>query len=278
MGSLFSRQIRTLVLKNIRIALFRHPLATIIRAFTLPIVYIIILGYIRNIFIPPAKFGVATSNPVRSLVNGIDGATGGRKTLALVNGGFTGGDIDKVIAQVAAPVQAAGNDVQFLNQETDLLTTCRSSLKGVSACYGAAVFYSSPTEGPGGYWNYTIRVDGSLGGGKINVGKSSNDAEVYILPIQHAVDFTIASLNTSINQAALPTQVDEYMFTTITQQQRAINIREKYMSGIVQYIAAAFLLASVGIVRPNFFSTLFYHIDHPVEWANDHRREIFPCA
>lgn len=174
-------------------------------------------------------------------------ADGSRTTLAFVNSGLSGGDIDKVIANVASPLQVAGKDVQYLTQDRDLLTTCRSSLKGVSDCFGAAVFYSSPTEGTGGIWNYTIRVDGSLGG-KINVGKTTNDAEIYIIPLQHAIDFSISTLSNASGQVTLPAQVDEYMFTTMTQKQRQINIRQKYMGGIVQYLAVAFFLASVGIV------------------------------
>ena len=160
------------------------------------------------------------------------------------------------------PVQAAGKDVQFLTQETDLLTTCRSSLSGVSNCFAAAVFYSSPTEGSGGIWNYTIRVDGSLGV-RINVGNTDNDAEIYAIPLQHAVDFTIASLNTTINQATLPTQVDEYMFTSMTQQQRTDKIREEYMSEIVNDLAVLFLLGLVGVVsRHCLRHSSYLWIDH----------------
>lgn len=182
----------------------------------------------------------------------MNAAAASRTTVAFVNSGLSGGDIDKVIADVAAPLQAAGKDVQFLTQDTDLLTTCRSSLRGASECFGAAVFYSSPTEGSGGIWNYTIRVDGSLGG-KIDVGKTNNDAEIYTIPIQHAVDFSIASLNTTSGQAALPTQVDEFMFTTQTQKQRAIKIRQDYMNVVAKYTAVTFFLATVGIVRRLYF-------------------------
>jgi hypothetical protein len=216
------------------------------------VIYVVILGYIRNIFVPPSKFGIATSSPVRTLLDAMDTAAKSRPKIAFVNSGLSGGEIDNVIAAVTAPLLAAGKDVQLLAQDSDLLSTCHSSLKGVSDCFGAAVFYSSPTEGSGGVWNYTIRVDGALGG-KINVGKTTNDAEIYIIPLQHAIDFSIAGLNTTIDDKALPIEVNEYMFTTETQAQRATQIRQKYMSGIVQYIAVTFFLASVGIVRQSLF-------------------------
>ena len=245
--ALFQRQIWTLIRKNIRIVLLRHPASTLFRAFWLPVVYVIILGYIRNIFIPPSQYGIATSTPVRSLVDAMDAAAGSRTTIAFVNSGLSGGDIDKVISNVAAPLKAAGKDVQFLTDEADLLTTCRSSLSGVSDCVGAAVFYSSPSEGIGGIWNYTIRIDGALGT-KIDVRKKTNDAEIYTIPIQHSIDFSIAALNSTVDQAVLPGQVNEFMFTTLTQKQRAIQIRQNYMNAIAKYTAVTFLLAAVGIV------------------------------
>ena len=210
-----------------------------------------ILGYIKNVFIPPSKFGVATSTPVRSLVDAMNVGGGSRTTIAFVNSGFSWGDIDHVIASVTAPLHAAGKDVVVLAHDTDLLTTCRSSLQGVSHCFAAAVFYSSPTEGSGGIWNYTIRVDGALGG-KIDVGKTKNDAEIYTIPLQHSIDFSIAALNTTINRNSLPTQVDEFMFTTMTQKERAISIRQTYMNGIAKYTAVTFFLAAVGIVCRTF--------------------------
>jgi ATP-binding cassette subfamily A (ABC1) protein 3 len=255
--ALLQHQIWTLIGKNIRIAFLRHAPSTVFRAFWLPVVYIVILGYIRNVFIPPSKFGIATSTRVRSLDDAMDAAAGSRTTLAFVNSGLSGGDIDKVIANVAAPLQSAGKDVQFLTHDTDLLTTCRSSLKGVSGCFAAAVFYSSPAEGTGGIWNYTIRIDGALGT-KIDVGETNNDAEIYTIPLQHSIDFSIAALNTTISQAALPTQIDEFMFTTMTQKQRAISIRQSYMNGIAKYTAVTFFLAAVGIVRQIFSSTISF--------------------
>jgi hypothetical protein len=249
--ALFQRQIWTLIRKNIRIVLMRHTASTLFRAFWLPVIYVVILGYIRNIFIPPSKFGIATSTPVRSLVDAMDAVTGSRTTIAFVNSGLSGGDIDKVVANVAAPLKATGKDVQFLTHDTDLLATCRSSLRGVSDCFAAAVFYSSPSEGTGGIWNYTIRVDGALGT-KVDVGKTNNDAEIYTIPLQHSIDFAIAALNTTIDQAGLPVQVDEFMFSTMTQKQRAIQIRQNYMNGIAKYTAVTFLLASVGVVCQRF--------------------------
>ena len=172
---------------------------------------------------------------------------GGRNTVAFVNNGFTGGDINTVINQVADQFNAEGVTVKILPRSEDLITTCRSSLRGVSSCYGAAVFYSSPTEGPGGLWNYSLRADGALGE-SIDITDASNDPEVYTLPLQHAIDWAIARQNATIDQSAIPTRVYEYPYTSQTQKERIDDIRVRYMGGITEILAVAFFIAIVGVI------------------------------
>ena len=243
----FARQVWTLIWKNILIVLFRHPLTTPLRCFLLPIIYVGFLAYARNLFIPPSHYGTADPTPVRSLTNALGASGGGRDTVVLVDNGFKGGDIENVISQVAGTTRAQGKTVQITSNENDLLDYCRSSLRGVSRCYGAAVFFASPTEGPGGMWNYSLRADGGLGT-KIDVTNANNDAEIYLLPFQHAIDFTIASLNTTIDQSALPSQVYEYPFTDKTQKERNDDIRIRYMGGIIDILGVAFFIGIVGVI------------------------------
>lgn len=244
---LFLRQTRTLIWKNILIVLIRHPFSTPLRCFFLPVIFIGFLAYAQNLFIPPAHYGIGKSIPVRNFSNALDAAGGGRNRVVLVNGGFTGGDIQRVIQDVASTVKASGKDVEVVSDENELLTLCRSTLRGSSTCYGAAVFYGSPTEGPGGMWNYSLRADGGLGT-KIYVTADDNDVEIYPLPLQHAIDFSIASHNSTIDQGALPKPVYEYPFTSETQQQRNDRIRVSYMGGIINILAVAFFIGIVGVV------------------------------
>ena len=229
------------------IILIRQPFTTPLRCFLLPVIYTGFLAYARNLFIPPSHFGIATSTPVRALGDALSLAGGGRNRVVFVDNGFSGGDISSVIQDVAQAVTAEGKDAEIVSSEDDLLTLCRSSLRGVSACYGAAVFYSSPTEGPDGLWNYSLRADGGLGT-KIDVTTHGNDVEIYPLPLQHAVDFSIASHNTSIDQAALPTEVYEYPFTSKSQQERNNDIRVRYMGGIIEILGVAFFISIVGVI------------------------------
>lgn len=97
------------------------------------------------------------------------------------------------------------------------------------------MFYASPTEGSGGQWNYSLRADGGLGN-KIETTNANNDQQIYVIPLQHAIDFAIAAQNGSIDQAAIPEEVNEYPFTSETQAQRATRIRVRYMGGIIDIL------------------------------------------
>ena len=136
--------------------------------------------------------------------------------------------------------------MQILNKEVELLTTCRNSLRGASNCIAGVVFYSSPTEGPGGIWNYTLRADDALGE-KIDVKSTGNDQEIYIIPLQHAIDAAIASMNSTADRPSIPDQVLEYVFTSLTAKEREDKIRINFMKGVIKYLAVAFFIAMSGI-------------------------------
>ncbi|KAL1957039.1 hypothetical protein VTO42DRAFT_6416 [Malbranchea cinnamomea] len=243
----FVRQVWTLTLKNLLLTLVRPYLSTPFRAFLLPVIFIAFLSYARNLFVPPAQFGIATPTPVRSIPDALAGVSSSRNKVVFVNNGFTGGDIDRVINQVAQPVRESGKLVEILSSPDELSDTCRSSLMGTSSCIVAAVFFSSPEEGPGGRWNYTIKADGALGGMKIRTDETDNDAQIYILPFQHAVDWAIASLNDTVDDTVLEQEVMEYPFTSKTQQEREDEIRVKYMGAIINFLGVAIFIGIVGV-------------------------------
>ena len=240
-----SQQSWTLTRKNILIAAGRNAFPTSIRAFILPIAFMIFLSYARNLFVPPSNYGIGSPNPIRTLAQGLEASSGGHDTLAFVDNGFTSGDIDRVIDAVTASTNGKVKVVRLVN-EAALLDSCKSSLRGATHCYGAIVFQSSPTEGIGGLWNYTIRADGAFGE-KIDVGKTTNDVEIYLLPLQRAVDYAIAGLNTTIDQSAIPSTVLEYPYTSLTQAQRHTSIRVNYQGAIINILGIAFLIGMVGV-------------------------------
>lgn len=200
------------------------------------------ISYAKNFFVPPSNFGIGSSTPLRSLTNALSAGDSTRNTVAFVTNGHTGGQIETVINRLSDPIRSAGKTVQVVTSDTELLTVCRSSLRGVSPCFAGASFHASPNEGPGGIWNYTLRADGSLGI-EVFVDRNNNDAQVYVLPLQHAIDSVIASLNGT----TLPAEINEYPFTSQTQQERADNIRRLYMGSIINILAVAFFISIVGV-------------------------------
>lgn len=237
--ALFTRQIVALTIKNLLIALVRHRVSTPFRAFLLPCILIGFLSYARNLFIPPSVFGIGEPTLVRSLPAALELTAPSRNKVVFVNNGNTGGDIERVINAVIEPIRTSGKQIEILTREDDLLTTCRNSIRGTSTCVAAAVFFSSPDEG--GHWNYSIRADGALDT-KIVTDSTKNDAEIYTLPLQHAVDFAIANLNNTVD-----TDVYEYPYTSLTAAQRKERIRTRYMGGIIEFIAVTFFIGMVGV-------------------------------
>lgn len=112
-------------------------------------------------------------------------------------------------------------------------------------CLGGLVFNSSPNEGQGGIWNYTLYTDGSLGE-HIYVQSDSNDQELYSIPLQHAVDWSIAQTNSSVNAANLP-QIREYPFTSQNEAERDASIRQRYASTILSFLGVGFFIGICGV-------------------------------
>jgi ABC-type multidrug transport system ATPase subunit len=242
----FLRQTWTLTAKNLKIVVVRHAFATTIRAFVLPIILAAFLSFARYIFVPPSEFGISDPHAVLSLQDALHHASSsGRDKVVFVNNGLAGGDIDRVIDKLGDTVTGAGKSAIRLSELRDLTSTCRSTLRGTSTCYGGVVFNSSPNEGNGGVWNYTLRADGSLGS-RIFVNQEDNDAQVYSLPLQRAVDSAIASLGNP-GSRSLPGTTDEYPFTPMTQEERDQNIRQRYQSSLTNFLAVAFVLVVIGV-------------------------------
>ncbi|KAE8139449.1 hypothetical protein BDV38DRAFT_291459 [Aspergillus pseudotamarii] len=242
------RQIWTLTLKNLLLVLVRPVFTTVLRALVLPVIFTAFISYARNLFIEPATYGIGNPTPLQPLSETLHVITGGRDKLVFVHNGLVGGPIEKVISSVTDSIQPNQDQVQphLLSSESELQELCRTSLSGVSTCIAAAVFYSSPTEGPHGIWNYSIRTDAALGAG-IHVDSHENDQESYLLPFQHSIDRAIAQANASTDQNALPDEIMEYPFTSLTQEGRRNEIRVNYMGAIINIMAIAIFIGIVGV-------------------------------
>ncbi|OLN95975.1 ABC transporter A family member 2 [Colletotrichum chlorophyti] len=243
------RQTWTLTRKNWKI-ISRHSVSAVFIALILPIALTTFFSFAKNLFVLPAIYGVSDPRHIRSLPDALDAATSaGRNTVVFVNSGFSGGDIDRVIDDLVQSVESAGKTALRRSAIADLGAECKTNLRGVSGCYGAVVFHASPNEGSGDYWNYSIRSDGALRSAVIDVDSDRNDAQVYLLPLQRAVDATIASIQTGsgsgassqLQQSTLPDPVDEYPFTSLTPEERAVRVRINYQSAITNFMGVAFM-------------------------------------
>ena len=93
------------------------------------------------------------------------------------------------------------------------------------------------------YGNYSLRADAALSR-KIVTDSDQNDAEIYLLPLQHAIDKAISGLG---DGTTIPDDVDEYPYTSMTAEERRTQIRVRYMGGIINVLAIAFFIGVVGV-------------------------------
>ncbi|PTB69131.1 P-loop containing nucleoside triphosphate hydrolase protein [Trichoderma citrinoviride] len=247
----FFKQVWTLMSKNFRHLLCRHTTKVFFMAFLLPIVLAAFFTFAKYLFVPPAIFGFGVVHPVKTLAQAFDDAfDSGRHKVVLVDNGFTGGDIGIVLDHLQEQIAAQGPHINVVraSSEDTLFTECPSSLRGVSNCFGAVVMRSSPSEGHGGIWNYTLRTDAEMESSpvKINVERSDNAEEVYLLPIQRAIDSIIVGLNdTEAAQAMANTQ--EMPYTTLNQKERQLKIRAIFHKAIVSFMGVAFIASIIWI-------------------------------
>ncbi|EZF29399.1 hypothetical protein H101_06923, partial [Trichophyton interdigitale H6] len=240
----FTRQVWSLVKKNFLLALVRPYVTTPLRAFVLPVILIAFLSFARNLFVVPSKYGIAPSTPILPLDEALKAVSSSRTNVVFVNNGFEDGDIARVIERVSMPVRASGKSVTVLSSTNAVQDICKSSILGTSSCVAVAVFASSPTEGNGGRWNYTIKADGALGK-NIDVESTTNDAQTYILPFQHEIDWAIASVNGT--HGPVNKQVFQYPYTSKSEEERIKDNRIRYTGTIISILGIAFLVGSIGI-------------------------------
>ncbi|KAJ5018708.1 ABC transporter A family member 2 [Colletotrichum sp. SAR 10_99] len=240
------RQIGILTIKNYIILISRHTGSTIYTALILPIILTIYLGIGRNLNGPQNDYGIADPRAVRSLQDGLSAADGSRNIVVFINNGTTGGDIERVISSLSDEVAAAGKNATTIANVDDLSLICQTATRGTTPCYGAVVFHSSPSEGDGGFWNYTLRGDPALGQ-KFQVSKSDNDAQVYTLPLQRAIDSAIVRLNSTEGNSDPLANLQEWGFTDETEDEREASVRRRYQQTFIDYLAVSFVLALIGV-------------------------------
>ncbi|KAF4345935.1 ABC transporter [Fusarium beomiforme] len=243
---IFLKQVGTLMGKDFRILLMRHLALCIWMAFILPIFLAALFSFTRNLLVPHAEFGIASQpTAVLNLGEAIKKASNsGRQKLVLADNGLEGGNIGQLFSNVSQQFKYAADsvgvefEVLLTRNDDDVTNACPSTIRGVSRCFGAIVMTSSPDQGPGGIWNYTIRGDGAFNRATLTFEISKlNDQQIYLIPLQHAVDKAISGLsNSSTSFNAM-----EYPYTSLTPKERDREIRKQFQKTIKGWMGVAFL-------------------------------------
>ncbi|KXJ90459.1 hypothetical protein Micbo1qcDRAFT_135699 [Microdochium bolleyi] len=233
----------------------------------LPLIMSLYLGVGQNLqgsgntygFTDAGVESAANIRSVRSLADGLRIAKekAGRDQIVFCNSGLAGGEVDRVIDSLAAQLGQVGGGtrVHRISDPLDLGRICTVSFQGTTPCYGAVVFHGSPSEGSGpgsgSGWNYTLRGDGVLGT-KFRADKDDNDPQVYILPLQRAVDAEIARL-----ASGALSHTREILFTAETEQERRDAANRAYQGTFINFMGVAVLLAFFGIAYhlPGYVAT-----------------------
>ena len=245
--ALIFRQICQLVEKNLLIAAVRRPISTTLRAVIFPLAIVLIVSFAQEFFNAPQHFGTGTPSPILSLKEALSRSSPARDTVAFVIPSDSHSEIRDVYKVLSDQInQVSGKKAVSLVDEDALQPTCKTSHNGASRCYGAVVFRTSPHyPQQGGDWNYTLRADRSLGN-LFNVQNQKNDAQVYTLPLQQAVDQAIISSSPGSGRKDMP-EIQQYPFTVETEEKRQKDTHQNYIESGISYFGVVFFLGMVGV-------------------------------
>lgn len=184
----------------------------------------------------------------RSLQEGLT-ASDGRDIVGFVSNGMQG-DVLELIDALSATVKDAGKSPKLFESTQELSQNCVTN--GVSdspKCFGAIVFLSSPEQGtdqsPKGTWNYTIRGDPS--GGFTDVTKDQNNAEIYTIPLQRAVDAEILARSRP-TQARTLSQMKTLVYTSESQEILDSSRTSNFLGLCVLAFGVLYTFTFIGIV------------------------------
>ncbi|KJX98170.1 abc transporter like protein [Zymoseptoria brevis] len=235
-------QVWTLTKKDLLLLARRRWFSAFIRAVAFPIVLTVILASVKTWIKNDGGNGVGTPTPIRSLPEAFNIVGGTRKNFVLVNHGLGGDDALSVIDELTTTARNGNRDVHLANTTAQIQELCPSTSRGVTDCFGAIEFWSSPESNPGSVWNYTIWQDSSIRGADVR--KNTSPTQVYTLPLQFAVDSLLSARN---NGTRLPDTILQYPYTQQSQAEADFQDSKFFGLLVTQAIAFALFIAMVGI-------------------------------
>jgi ATP-binding cassette, subfamily A (ABC1), member 3 len=245
--SAFWIQVRALTNKDWIILLQRHFTSTLYTALLLPILLTIYLGIGQNLQGANNNYGIIEPTTVRSLEEALDSSSG-RSNIVFVTNDIDGDDVGGVVDAVEQRIERAnsGTIVHRVSSTEQMSRICKVSFQGTTSCYGAVVFNDAPSSGEGGSWNYTLFGDVDLGR-SFDHEEDNNDPQIYILPLQRAVDAAIARVEDPQADVSYFESMQEMIFTNLTESERDAEANRDYQKTFINYMGVAILLAFFGL-------------------------------
>ncbi|KAL1601480.1 hypothetical protein SLS60_006395 [Paraconiothyrium brasiliense] len=246
--SLLIRQIWALIRKNLLIICLRRPISTFIRALAIPLIVVLVLSYTKEFFASPLKYGISSPHNIRSLKEGL-ASSDGRDVVGFVTNGMQG-DVSELIDALSKTITDAGKSAKRYDTTQELTQDCvPNGVDDGPKCYGGVVFLASPEQGTKqsakGTWNYTIRGDAT--GGFADVTQDQNSAEVYLIPLQRAVDEEIVARSRSSQGGSFsPTQT--VVYTSQNQQSLDDSRTSNFLALCIYAFGTLYTFTLIGIV------------------------------
>ncbi|KAF2494982.1 P-loop containing nucleoside triphosphate hydrolase protein [Lophium mytilinum] len=240
---LLPRQVWALTKKNLVIAVLRRPISTFIRAFLVPLLIVLLVGYSQDFFSSDEHHGVGPQLTIPSLEDALH-TDNDRPIVGFFDSGFKNGNVSKVISSLSDTIRKAGKTPRMFADYVALSSECAAQAQGISPCFAGIAFWSSSSEPSStSIWNYTIRSDPNLGLTDVNSGRYN--AQTYMLPLQNAIDNQILSIS---GKSSLPPKVESILYTDDTDRDRLNKTKTQYLQFCVDIFGAIFSFALVGIV------------------------------
>jgi ATP-binding cassette subfamily A (ABC1) protein 3 len=160
------------------------------------------------------------------------------------------GDVSDVIDALSKTIRDAGKTPKLYNSPQELSQDCVSNgLDDGPKCFGAVMFLSSPEQGTDlsrkGTWNYTIRGDPS--GGFTDVTRDQNNAEIYTVPLQRAVDAEIIARSKPDQGGSLP-NIKTVVYTSQNQQSLDDSRTSNFLALCIYAFGILYTFTLIGIV------------------------------
>ncbi|KAI1324476.1 hypothetical protein F5Y16DRAFT_303201 [Xylariaceae sp. FL0255] len=234
-GHKFVRQTLALTKKNLIIAIKRKWISTLLRALILPILFLVLLLEIQNFVKDTNTYGIGSIHAIKTLSDSL-GESG--KPLVTIQDPGLGKDFAPFFERFKQTI--GSHSLIQLDDESQLNTTCPVDFHGQSPCHAAVIFTDSPQSGAvNASWKYNIRRNPASDSIGFSVYNTDSGVESIILPLQAAIDNSIANLTSPEIQA----------YTGETQEIHEKDQREEFQILALYILSFVFFLSMVPVAH-----------------------------